>query len=59
MEKLKETKRYIYYKDCIYSKMCYKMLKVYCTKNKGKYSSITPDGEVKRRQYYFNTEIIK
>ena len=35
MEKLKETKRYIYYKDCIYSKMCYKMLRVYCTKIKG------------------------
>ena len=25
MEILKETKRYIYYKDCIYSKNCYKI----------------------------------
>ena len=59
MDKLKETKRYIYYKDCIYSKCCYKMLTVYCTNKKGRYCMIQPDGELKRRQYYFNTEIIK
>lgn len=55
MEILKETKKYIYYKDCIYSKNCYKMLKVYTTaKYNLKYSILQPDGEFKRRMYYFD-----
>ena len=42
-EIVNETKRYIYYKDHIYSKCCYKILKIYSTK-KGTYSMTFKEG---------------
>ena len=54
MDKLKETKRYIYYKDCIYSKMCYKMLKIYTNKKKNiNYCWVYTEIENKRTMYIF------
>ena len=52
MDKLKETKRYIFYKDCIYSKMSYKMLKIYTNRKQNiKYCKVYPEGESKTIKY--------
>ena len=51
-EIVNETKRYIYYKDHIYSKCCYKILKIYSTK-KGTYSMTFKEGQKKQSMYYF------